>query len=186
MNDTERQDTTPLVDRFCATAGKFMLQLDSLREEIERNAGTPKGEAYARYAQRLIPPGLEAWWRIADILEDATNDPEVSANPVAVQFLRMVKSLAVDGWGRSSVAEVLVPLVKRVKSEIAGRNASQKNHEPRAWVVSEWEKRIDKSQSKASFATQYAPLGKKKFNNNNNFSITADTIKRDWLPKIKK
>lgn len=69
---------------------------------------------------------------------------------------------------------------KKIEGSTRARKSAQsKNAEPRAWVLSEWQNRTDKGQSKASFARQYAPLVKAKFD----VLVNADTISRDWLPK---
>ncbi len=62
--------------------------------------------------------------------------------------------------------------------------AKSKNAQPRAWVLSEWNNRQDKGQSKASFARQYAPMVKKRFPKDS-AAVTPETIARDWLPKGK-
>ena len=67
----------------------------------------------------------------------------------------------------------------------ARKSAQSKNAEPRAWVLSEWQNRTDKGQSKASFARQYATLVKKRFPKDS-AAVTPETIARDWLPKAKK
>ncbi|MEI7516830.1 MAG: hypothetical protein WCK81_15695, partial [Betaproteobacteria bacterium] len=59
--------------------------------------------------------------------------------------------------------------------------AQSKNADPRAWVLSEWKNRKDKSQGKAAFARQYAPLVKRKFS----VVVIPDTIARAWLKEVK-
>ena len=71
------------------------------------------------------------------------------------------------------------------RSTRARKSAQSKNAEPRAWVLSEWQNRTDKGQSKASFAKQYAPLVKKRFPKDS-AAVNPETIARDWLPKDKK
>lgn len=82
---------------------------------------------------------------------------------ISAEFLCEVASL---GW-------------KAGKSHSGRIKAMSKNEAARNWVINEWSGRVDRGQSKASFARQYAPLLKAKFR----LGVTTDTIKRDWLPK---
>jgi len=72
--------------------------------------------------------------------------------------------------------------LKRGVSQIASDNAKSKNAIARAWVLTEWEKRPDKGQTKAAFSRDHVHFVKQKFGQ----KIDAQTIARDWLPKTKK
>lgn len=100
-------------------------------------------------------------------------------------------SQAVDrvhgSWGAAvnSLAPGMFEVGRKIEGSARARKAAKlKNDKPRAWVLSEWNKRTDKGQSKASFARQYAPMVKKRFPNDP-AGVTAETIARDWLPKAK-
>ncbi len=88
-------------------------------------------------------------------------------------------------WGASatSLAVGMFETGQKIEGSTRARKAAQsKNAAARSWVLSEWENRTDKGQSKASFARQYAPMVKKKFPKISS-PVTAETIARDWLPK---
>lgn len=146
-------------------------------------------EALEKFAQKLFTPKTKAWMRVTKLIESAQKDPDISVNPDAMEFLSMMKTLSGDAWGHWEISRVLQPLIDQVKSEQAKRNAQSKNEAPRAWVLTEWENRTDKGQSKASFARQYAALAKIKFRDTDkgkDLKVTPVTIARDWLPKAKK
>lgn len=101
----------------------------------------------------------------------------------------MMKTLSGAAWGHWELSRVLRPLIDQVNSAKASFAATKKNEAPRAWVLTEWENRTDKGQSKASFARQYAALAKIKFRDadkGKDLTVTPETIARGWLPKAKK
>lgn len=64
-------------------------------------------------------------------------------------------------------------------SRAASRAASGKNADARAYVADVWSKRVDKGQSRASFARMMVPEVKRHFD----VAVTPDRIARHWLPK---
>ena len=71
-------------------------------------------------------------------------------------------------------------VAKAARSKMAAENASKRNLEARAWVVTEWASRRNKAESKASFASRHSVLIKNRFN----ATVSAEQIKREWLPKL--
>ena len=142
-------------------------------------------ESLEIFARRIITPKTIAWMRVASLIESAQCDPAISANPGAMDFLQMMKTLSGEAWGHWELSRVLQPLIDQVNSAKASFAASQKhkkNDAPHDWVLSEWKNRTDQGQSKDSFGRQYAQLVNKRFG----LTVTPGTISRDWLPKTKK
>lgn len=138
-------------------------------------------EAMQRFSDLLITPKTKAWARISELLSDAQSDAVISNNEEAVEFLSIVKMLSDGAWGHWDLQRVFRPIADHISSEKASNAARQKNEEPRAWVLTEWENRTDKWQKKAPFSRQYSPLVKKKFD----LVVNPETIARDWIPKSK-
>jgi len=182
MNDTKRQDTSSRVDALCACISKLASQFGELKEEIKKNAGTPRGEALKKFLNQIIAPETKAWMYVTGMIESAQAEPDISINPEAMKFLSIMKTLSSAAWGGLKLADVLRPLVDQVTSEKASSAATKKNEAPRVWVLTKWENRTEKVQSKAAFSRQYAPLVKKQFD----LIVNPETIARDWLPKTKK
>jgi hypothetical protein len=61
----------------------------------------------------------------------------------------------------------------------ASAAAKKRNADPRTWVVEVWKDRVDKGQSKASFARMIEHEVRRRFG----VGVTADRIARYWLPK---
>ena len=137
--------------------------------------------AYFDAIDALYCPESRAWVRLLLELREAQQHPEIATNPEVTKFVDCVVALLHRAGGHLDHKGVLKPLENRLISDHARRAASQKNEEPRAWVLNEWRGRGDKGQSKAAFARQYAALVKRQFR----VDVTAETIARDWLPKGK-
>lgn len=120
-----------------------------------------------------------AWNELFWKLKTAKDDPKIEFNQEVVRFIDSMIALIAPASGHWDFERVFAPLETRLKSEHASRAAKKKNAAPRSWVQREWGDRTDRGQSKASFARQYAPLVKKRFD----LDVTQETIKRDWLPK---
>lgn len=88
-----------------------------------------------------------------------------------------------DTCGALPCAQTLRELVQLVReqsrSQCASRAATEKNAVAREWVCAAWAGRSDASQSKGSFARQYAALLKQRFG----VSLTDRQIAERWLPK---
>jgi len=138
--------------------------------------------ALNQLSDRMFNPKTKAWMRITEVINVAQSDPAIADNPDAMEFLAMMKTLSDEAWGHWNIRNVLKPLVDFLKSENASFAASQKNEEPRKWVLSEWLNRPDQGQKKAPFSRQYALLVKKKFG----LIVLPEQISRNWLPKTKK
>lgn len=121
----------------------------------------------------------QCWLEILETIAQLKQKPNISNNSGAMGFLAVMEKLASPAWGSWELADVLQPLIDQINSEKARHSASQKNLEPRSWVISEWASRSDKNQGKAAFSRQYAPLVKKQFG----VIVNPDTIARDWLPR---
>lgn len=104
---------------------------------------------------------------------------------INLEFLEnwLAKNQPLDRWFYVHLIELAGErFLHRSYSANCAEMASLKNAKPRAWVLSEWNKRTDPEQGKAAFARQFAPLVKKQFD----LIVNPETIARDWLPKVKK
>lgn len=151
-------------------------------DDIYRKLNAASSDFAAQTEAILSDPKNKAWLRLTEILRQAQSDPVVAANPVALEFLEMVETLASYPYGHWDIEQVWQPVVDAVKKDHARKMAGLKNATARAWVSGEWKSRPDKGQSKAAFARQHALLVKSKFG----LAVTSETIARDWLPKGKK
>ena len=129
------------------------------------------------------PPG-RAWDRVCEVLSRAIEDVVIGSNQSATEFLEIMLSVAKTVDGREEIDSVMGVFEPIFKSRAAYINSINSKPDPgiRRWVVDAWFSRIDKGQSKAAFARQYAALVKQRFD----ISVTPDTIARDWLPKPKR
>lgn len=125
---------------------------------------------------------IDAAWRH---VQTALADTDVQMHAGVMHVLETASDLiwrvTLDDDENTLTADAVFSYGRRAIKEKASKAAASKNIEPRGWVVTEWAKRSDKGQSKASFARQYATLVKKKFG----VVVLPDTISRDWLPKSK-
>ena len=71
-------------------------------------------------------------------------------------------------------------VAKAARSKMAAENASKRNLEARAWVLTEWASRTNKAESKASFARRHSALIKQRFK----ATVSPEQIMREWLPKL--
>ena len=138
------------------------------------------------FINSLLTPVMLGWVHTCKHLMNALDDPRVQENAVAVSLLTTIlieAQGAVQDTGKSwFLFDERTKAIKSAISERAKKHAEGKNRTPRAWLIVEWSRRTDKAQSKASFARQYAPLVKRKFD----LIVTSETIARDWLPKTQK
>ncbi len=135
--------------------------------------------------ERLFSPEGMAWEMAQRHIEAAMADPRIAANPDVVEMLSDAL-LCIDWnvYGRPPGENVWHWLVshesvQKARSHQASQAAKAKNAKPRQWVINQWRDRTDVSQSKSSFARQYASLVK----TNYRLEVTPETIARDWLPK---
>lgn len=133
--------------------------------------------------EELRSPAVRAWDRTCKLLDEIMQDSVVKANPEAVKAIQSWRGKIIAvALGYRSKDDVVPPVATYAKYAIKKHSAeiaSMKNAKQRDWVQKEWESRPDKDQSKASFARQYVPLVKQRFG----LQITAETIKKQWLPK---
>lgn len=114
---------------------------------------------------------------------------EASLNQVDVDLLGVLDFDKMVIWlakNPESVTPFFLHMLCRMahisgRSQVKSKAASLKNVAVREWVLSEWEKRPDKSQGKAAFSRQYSQLVKQK----KGLVVNPDTIAREWLPKGK-
>lgn len=139
------------------------------------------GFAYACEAcflESLKSPEAVAIDAAMKYLRKAWEDQLTKANKTVLHLLESAYAELVD-MSRSTLPDELFYFVKKeALSARASMAARSKNIKPRAWVVTAWSSRLDKDQSKAAFARQYAPLVKKRYG----LAVTPETIARDWLP----
>ena len=127
----------------------------------------------------------QAWGQCNKLLVAALNDPLIQQNSETVAFLEQMQTLARTAIGAMDVQMVMKPLRQKVKSELArksGEVTNQPYEAPRKWVISEWENRSDRKQSKAAFADVYVSLVKREFG----ILVDRRTISDKWLPKLPK
>lgn len=135
----------------------------------------------------LSAPEVMAWEALNRHLQAALGDPAIKSEPTVRGMVEDVLGVIEDNadwaqtdgepplWGFLSHHEA----AKQARSFNARMAARSKNAIPRAWVVSEWNDRTDRGQSKASFGKQYASLVKARFD----VDVTPEQIYRAWLPK---
>lgn len=133
--------------------------------------------------ESLQDPKALALDAAAKHLQAAFNDPAVRANTGVVELLQHAFD-ELDGMdARSMPTEIFGDMRHKAArdgvSQRSAQAARSKNIEPRAWVATKWAARIDRGQSKAAFARQYATLVKKQYG----VVVTPDTIARAWLSK---
>jgi len=134
---------------------------------------------FLRASDDIFCPETRAWKELWKTLREALKDPRIEFNPEVVRFTSSMLALVERASGHWDYESVLQPLERKFMSLQASRMAAKKNLEPREWVKNEWAARSDTGQSKASFARQYAPLVKKRFD----VDVTPEQISRVWLPK---
>jgi hypothetical protein len=141
----------------------------------------PQSVRHAELVASLEHPQTKAWLRLPQALAAIRLDPEVAVNPVAVQLIELFELLAENAYGHWTLDQVLQPVADHMKSRHASEVASSKNASVRAWALDEWNGRTDKTQSKAAFAREYVNKIVDRFG----VKVDANTISRDWLPKVK-
>lgn len=155
-------------------------KLSEAPEQATFREGTPFQERIA--GGDLLQCMALYWFNLAADAQRSGNTDE-AFNWIYEGFDALAAEATAHMWDEGSAFErengSSDTLMKEARSAIAKNAASKKNANPRAWVQSEWEKRTDKGQSKASFARQYAPLVKRE----HSLLVTTETIARDWLPK---
>lgn len=134
----------------------------------------------------LNHPDTKGGLALLNRLWDACEDEAIIASPATLTLAKAIAAFLAEASIGANIHEVFEPLTAQAAKEAISnekRNAARsKNSTERQFVLSAWESRTDKGQSKASFARQYAGLVKTKFLT----EVTADTIARDWLPKPQK
>lgn len=130
-----------------------------------------------------LSPKMLAWEHARQYLFKALNDPYVMDNPATAELFLHAYSEVLDASPFTQKDDLFWRMkyfaAKEKISDRASSAAKSKNAVAREFVVTAYNNRTDKGQSKASFSTQYAGLVKSKFQ----IIIGADTIARDWLPK---
>jgi hypothetical protein len=74
-----------------------------------------------RYVDDKNPPGTGAWKRIAYLLREAQSDQYIKGSPGAIDFLRMMESIADMTFGDHTPDQILEPLFAKFKSNTAKR-----------------------------------------------------------------
>lgn len=140
----------------------------------------------------LLDPGTRAWDDLLIFLSSVQVPDHIPPDSGAGRFLpdllEVMSYHAIDGRHTlRDFAKYLRPreldavaVAKAARSKLAAENASKRNLEARAWVLTEWASRRSKAESKASFAKRHSVLIKDRFN----ATVSADQIKREWLPKL--
>ena len=139
----------------------------------------------------LLDPGTRAWDDLLIFLSSVQTPDHIPPDSGAGRFLpdllEVMSIHSIDGRDTlREFAKYLRPreldaeaVAKAARSKMATENASKRNLEARAWVVTSWAARVDRGQSKAAFARQYAHLVKHRFK----VDVLPDQIAREWLPK---
>ena len=133
--------------------------------------------------ESLQDPRVLAIEALARHLLAAFDDTAIHANSGVVALLQHAWDELDYMDSQSTPSEIFHVMrheaAKTAVSQRSAQAARSKNIEPRAWVATKWAARIDRGQSKSSFARQYAPLVKKQYG----LDVTPDTIARAWLSK---
>ena len=143
--------------------------------------------AQAVVDQNLGAPGA-AWDEVVCALGRAINTPQIETSKTAVEFLKIMQSVAncIDaGDDIDAIFDHLLP-VFRSRDAWTNSMSSHGDPRPRFWVVSQWHAVVDrctaegkKPPSKQAFGQQYSALVKEKFK----VKVAQRTIAEDWLPK---
>lgn len=168
---------------FWGDSRGIAIELDSYYGHADEADGTAYAIELACLQEMLSPRSL-AWEQTCQHLTNALNDAVIQKDNVAIAFIEEMLSVATEFDildDEDLFSSIKSEGIKVYKSLKASNAAKSKNAKPRAWVISKWETRIDKGQSKSSFAQQYALLVKSKFD----LLVTPSTIERGWLPKGK-
>lgn len=158
-------------------------------------ASTEDGEVWAvelACSRVLLDPGTRAWDDLLIFLSSVHIPDHIPPDSGAGRFLpdllEVMSYHSIDGRDTlREFAKYLRPreldataVAKAARTKLAAENASKRNLEARAWVVTEWASRRNKAESKASFASRHSVLIKDRFN----ATVSAEQIKREWLPKL--
>ena len=139
----------------------------------------------------LLDPGTRAWDDLLIFLSSVQIPDHIPPDSGAGRFLpdllEFMSEHCFDARDTlRELAKYLRPreldaeaVAKAARSKMATENASKRNLEARAWVVTRWAARVDKGQSKAAFARQHSMLVKHRFK----VDVLPDQIAREWLPK---
>lgn len=142
-------------------------------------------------SRALLDPGTRAWDDLLIFLSSVQIPDHIPPDSGAGRFLPdLLEFMSVHCFeARDTLRELAKYLrpreldaeavAKAARSKMATENASKRNLEARAWVLTRWAARVDKGQSKAAFARQYSKLIKHRFK----ADVLPDQIAREWLPK---
>ena len=142
-------------------------------------------------SRALLDPGTRAWDDLLIFLSSVQIPDHIPPDSGAGRFLpdllEFMSEHCFDARDTlRELAKYLRPreldaeaVAKAARSKMATENASKRNLEARAWVVTRWAARVDKGQSKAAFARQHSMLVKHRFK----VDVLPDQIAREWLPK---
>ena len=142
-------------------------------------------------SRALLDPGTRAWDDLLIFLSSVQIPDHIPPDSGAGRFLPdLLEFMSVHCFDARDtlreLAKYLRPreldaeaVAKAARSKMATENASKRNLEARAWVVTRWAARVDKGQSKAAFARQHSMLVKHRFK----VDVLPDQIAREWLPK---
>jgi hypothetical protein len=146
----------------------------------------------AEFAQDVVDQNSgaagAAWDEVVCALGRAIDNPQIAASKTAVEFLKIMQSVANVINADEDIDAIFGNLLPIIRSRDAWANSAASKGDPRArfWVVNQRLGDVDKRkakgdepQSKQAFGQQYSALVKAKFN----VKVAQRTIAEDWLPK---
>ena len=171
----------PSFEGFRSPDGTRESRMAMYRECIREDGFNSTKSDLAMAIQEGEGPLGAAWDRIAQTLTLAIADPVIAQNQTAIEFLEIMRSIALTVDARETINMVLDPLKPMFQKQMAYDNkavSQGKFDEAKFWMRDDLANNLDiKGKSKNQIAAAYVYKIKQKFG----LTVSADTIARRWL-----
>ena len=108
----------------------------------------------------LFSPEMQALEKVCTYLAAAMADETVRKNPLALKLVTVAFESAEVASSGDAFDDLYWSIQQKARKDgvslKASKVAKSKNAKPRAWVLTEWDNRLNKGEKKAAFARQFA------------------------------